>query len=210
MRKFHSVGLCGGGMCEHSDCRDWGVWGAQLFTGLGRCNVCISNLLVVADFGVVPIFPRGIGNVHRLVALSFVPAKITVPLYHTPHFLLSKTTLHPALHKGRIPIREAIFNDGTMCPINVCGSLGIWMSQMCVDRIVVLLGKSLLSGLAAMRLLSTSTLSMMNIAATPVSAMALFAAMVSTFEYCGIGVPNMVRAVAAIEGRCRASVMLVV
>ncbi len=187
-----------------------GVWEARPLMGLGRGNVCISNSLVVADFGVVPIFLRGISNVHRLVAWSFVPAKITVPLYHTSHFLLSKTTLHPALHKGRIPIREAIFNDGTMCPVNVCGSPGIWMSQTWVDRIVVPSGKFILSGLVAMRLLLTSALSMMNIAVAPVSAMALFAAMVSAFKYCGIGVPNMVRAVAAIEGRRRASVVWVV
>ena len=84
------------------------------------------------------------------------------------------------------------------------------MSQTCVNRIVVPPGKFILSGLVAIRLLSTSVLSMMNIAVTPVSAMALFAAMVSAFEYCGIGVPNMVCTVAAIEGRCRASVVLVV
>ncbi len=77
-----------------------GDWGAQSLTGLGRGNVCISNSLLVADSWVVPIFPRGIGNVHRLVAWSFVPAKITVPLYHTSYFLLSNTNLHPALHKG--------------------------------------------------------------------------------------------------------------
>jgi hypothetical protein len=137
--------------------------------GLGRGNVCISTTLLVADSWVVPIFPRGIGNVHRSVAWSFVPAKITVPLYHTSHFLLSNTTLHPALHKGQIPIREAIFNDGTMCPVNVCGSPGIWMSHTWVDRIVVPSGKFILSGLVAMRLLSTSALSMMNIAVAPVS-----------------------------------------
>ncbi len=165
---------------------------------------------MVADSGVVPIFPSGIGNVHRSVAWSFVPAKITVPLYHTSHFSLSKTTLHPALHKGQIPIREAIFNDGMMCPVNICGSPGIWMSQTWVDHIVVPSGKFILSGLVAIHLLSTSALSMMNIAATPVSAMALFAAMVSVFKYCGIGVPNMVCAVAAIEGHCRASVVWVV
>ncbi len=184
-----------------------GDWEARPFTGLGRGNVCISNSLVVADSGVVPIFPRGIGNVHRLVAWSFVPDKITVPLYHISHFLLSNTTLHPALHNGRIPIREATFNDGTMCPVNVCGGPGIWMLQTWVNRIVVQSGKFILSGLVAIRLLSTSALSMMNIAVAPVSAIALFAAMVSTFKYCGIGVPNMVRAVAAIEGRRCVSVV---
>ena len=84
------------------------------------------------------------------------------------------------------------------------------MSQMCVDHIVVPSGKFILSGLVAIRLLSTSALSMMNIAVAPVSAMALFAAMVSAFKYYGMGVPNMLRAVAAIDGRPCASVLLVV
>ena len=174
-------------------------WGARLLMGLGRDNVCLSTL--VADVWVVPIFPCGIGNVQRSVARSFSPAKITAPLYHTSHFLLSNTTLHPALHKGRIPIRDAIFNDGTMCPVSVCGSPGIWMSHTCVDHIVEPSGKFIFSGLVAVRLLSTVALSMMNIAVAPVSAMALLAAMVSAFKYCGIGLPNMDRAVAAIEGR---------
>jgi hypothetical protein len=210
MRKIYGVGSCGHRMCEHSNCRDWGGLGAQPFTGLDRGNVCISTSLVVADSWVVPIFPRGIGFLHRLVAWSFVPAKITVLLYHTLHFLLSNMTLHPALHKGQIPIREAIFNDDTMCPINICGRPGIWMSQMWVDSIVVPSGKFILSGFVAIRLLLTSALSMMNIDAAPVSAMALFAAMVSAFKYCGIGGPNMVRAVAAIKGCRRVSVVWVV
>ncbi len=84
------------------------------------------------------------------------------------------------------------------------------MSHTCVDRIVVPSGKYILSGLVAIRLLSTSALSMVNIVVAPLSAMALFAAMVSAFRYCGIGVPNMVRAVAAIKGRLRVSVVLVV
>ncbi len=81
------------------------------------------------------------------------------------------------------------------------------MSQTWVDRIVVPSGKFILSGLVAIRLLLTSALSMMNIAVTPVSAMALSAAMVSAFKYCGIGVPNMVRADAAIKGRRRVSIV---
>ncbi len=46
-------------------------------------------------------------------------------------------------------------------------------------------------------------------AVAPVSAMALLAAMVSAFKYCGNGLPNMVRAVAAIEGCRRVSVVWV-
>ncbi len=83
------------------------------------------------------------------------------------------------------------------------------MSHTWVDHIVVPSGKFILSGLVAMRLLSTSALSMMNIAVAPVSAMALLAAMVSAFKYCVIGLPNMVRAVAAIEGQRHAFVVWV-
>ena len=67
---------------------------------------------------------------------------------------------------------EAIFNDGRMCPVNICGSPGILMSQTCVDHIVEPLGKFILSCLVAIPLLSTSELSMMNIAIAPVSALA--------------------------------------
>ena len=66
----------------------------------------------------------------------------------------------------------------------------------------------MLSGLVVICLLSTSTLSMMNIGVARVSAMALFAAMVSAFKYCGMGIPNMVQAVAAIYGRPHAAVLL--
>jgi hypothetical protein len=102
---------------------------------------------VGADAGVVSIPPRGIGNVHRLVAGSFVPAKITLPLYQTSHLLLSNMTLHPALHKSCIPMRDAIFNDGTMWPVNNFGSPGILMLHTCVDHILVPSGKFILSGL---------------------------------------------------------------
>ncbi len=83
------------------------------------------------------------------------------------------------------------------------------MSHTWVDHIVVPSGKFIFSGLIAMRLLSTFALSMMNIAVAPVSAMALLAAMVSAFKYCSIGLPNMDRAVAAIEGRRGAFVVWV-
>ena len=82
------------------------------------------------------------------------------------------------------------------------------MLQMCVDHIVVPSGKFILSGLVAIRLLSTFVLSMMNIAVSPVSTMALFVAMVSAFKYCSMGVSNMVQAVAAIDGHSRTTVFL--
>jgi hypothetical protein len=56
----------------------------------------------------------GISSIRRSVVGSLYPRKITLPLKITSHFLLSKTTLHPALHKGQIPIRDAIVKDGAM------------------------------------------------------------------------------------------------
>ncbi len=79
-------------------------------------------------------------------------------------------------------MREAIFNDGTMWPDNIFGSPGILMSQTCVDHIVAPLGKFILSGFVAISLLFTSALSMMKIVVATVSAMALFAVMVSAFK----------------------------
>ena len=161
-----------------------------------------------ADVRVVPIPPCGIGNVHRLVAGSFAPAKITFPLYQTLHFLLSNTTLHLALHKGRIPMRDTIFNDGTMWPVNSFGSPGILMLHTCVNHIVVPLGKFILSGFVATCLFSTSVLSMMKIVVAPVSAIALFVAIVSAFKYCCMGLPNVAQAVAAIEGCSCTAILL--
>ncbi len=75
------------------------------------------------------------------------------------------------------------------------------MSHTCVDQIVVLLGNLILSGFVATHLLLTCASSMMKMVVAPVSAMASFAAMVSAFKYCGMGLPNIARAAAASDGR---------
>jgi hypothetical protein len=56
----------------------------------------------------------GIGSVHKSVLGSLKPRKITVPLYVTSHFISSNVTMHPALHRGRIPMREAMLSDVTI------------------------------------------------------------------------------------------------
>ena len=86
-------------------------------------------------------------------------------------------------------MRDAVFNDGTMWPVNSFGSPGILMLHTCVDHIVVQLVKFILTCFVATCLLSTSTLSMMKIAVAPVSAIALFAAKVCAFKYCDMGLP---------------------
>ena len=74
-----------------------------------------------------------IGSVHKSVAGSLNPRKITCLLYITSHFDLVNTTEHPALHSTQMPINDAIVNLGTMCPVKIVGRPGIVMSHMCVD-----------------------------------------------------------------------------
>ena len=108
----------------------------------------------------------------------------------TSHFSLSKVTLQPALHKGRIPTRDATANPGTICPRRGCGSPGIMKSHMCVDFTLFPSGKLIVIGCVAMRLLSTSTPSIMKMDVAPVSAMACFESIVIAFNALWEGMPN--------------------
>jgi len=38
-----------------------------------------------------------------------------------------KITLHPALHRTRMPMSEAIDNPGTICPVRIIGRPGMLM-----------------------------------------------------------------------------------
>ena len=96
----------------------------------------------------------------------------------TSHFILSNVTVHPALHKGRIPINDAMARCGTMCPVSIVGRPGIAISHLCVDWTTVPSGRFIFSGVFDNRLLSTSTPSMMKMDVAPVSAMAWSVAMV--------------------------------
>ncbi len=91
---------------------------------------------------------------------------------------LSNITLHPALHKGCIPMRDAIVSDGTICPVSTIGRPRIVMPHTCVDRTFLPSGKFIVRGDKAIRLLSTSAPSMMKMEVAPVSAMAWLVAIV--------------------------------
>ncbi len=175
-----------------------GGCGAQSIPRLGRGNV---GLVTVSDVEEVHILPVGSGSVQKSVDGSLCPVKITLLWKITSHFSLSNTTFHPALHRGRIPMSDATFNDGTICPVSIVGRPGILMSQPCVDTTFLPSGKLMVSGSVAMRLLSTSAPSMMKMEVAPVSAMAWFVVIVIAFKYCGIGLPNNVRAAMAIVRR---------
>ena len=174
-----------------------GGCGERSIQGPGSGDV---SVVTASNVGEVHILPDGSGSVHKSVDGSLCPVKITLLLKITSHSSLSNTTLHPALHRGRIPISDAAFNDGRICPVSIVGRPGILMSQTCVDTSCLPSGKLIGSGFFAMRLLSTSALSMMKMEVAPVLAMAWFVAIVIAFKYCGMGLPNNIRAAMAIVG----------
>ena len=126
----------------------------------------------------------GIGSVHKSVVGSLKTVKIFLPLYFMSHFSLSKVTVHPALQRGQMPMRDAIVNDGTMCPVKTVGRPGMWMSFMCVEYIFLPSGKLIVRGVRVTCLLSTCAPSMMKINVAPVSAMAWLVANVKVLRSC--------------------------
>ncbi len=73
------------------------------------------------------------------------------------------------------------------------------MSHTCVDCTFLPSGKFIVRGDKEICLLSTSVPSMMKIEVEPMSAMAWLVAIVRAFRYCGMGLPNIAQAIAAIE-----------
>ena len=117
--------------------------GARSKQGPGRDRILGPG--VVRTF-----FPMG--NVHKSVDGSLNPLKITFPLKSTSHFLSSNTTLQPALQRGRMPIREATVNEGTMCPNRIVGKPGMVTSQTCDDLTFFPSGRLMVRGVVAIRL----------------------------------------------------------
>ncbi len=122
--------------------------GWMLLALIGRCGAGLEQGpgcgMTVGPGVVHTLFV--IGSIHRLVVGSLNPRKITFLLNITSHLLLSKTTVHPALHKVQIPMRDVIAKDGTMCPVSTVRSPGMLMSQMCVDITLFPSGKFIVRG----------------------------------------------------------------
>jgi hypothetical protein len=89
-----------------------------------------------------------------------------------------------------MPMRDAIVNDGTMCPVYIDGRLGILISHTCVDLIFLPSSKLIVRGDTTIRLLSMVAPSMMKMEVAPVSAIAWLAAIVRALRNCGIGLPK--------------------
>ena len=103
---------------------------------------------------------------------SLIPFKITLLLNLTSHFVSVKITLHPALHRIRIPISEAIDNPGTICPVRIIGRPGMLMSHMCVEWTMSPFGRFMVSGSVAGRMFFMGVPAITKIDVAPVSAMA--------------------------------------
>ncbi len=154
--------------------------------------------------GVVHIPSFVIGRVQRSVLRSLSPLKITHPSYMTSHLTSSNTTLHPTLLRGRIPISEAVFRSGMMCPVSVTGNPGILMSHACADLTFLPSGRLTVRGFVATRLFATSTPSITKMDVAPVSAMAWFGAMViALMQFCrGLPYKGLATGVTGVGGWC--------
>ncbi len=86
-----------------------------------------------------------------------------------------------------MPMSEGIVNDGTICPVSVVGSPGMFIPHTCVDWIFLPSGKLIVRGDTAMRLLSMAAPSMMNMDIAPVSAIAWSFAIVRALITFGLG-----------------------
>ncbi len=142
-----------------------------------------------------------ISSIHKLVAGSLNPCKITCLLYIMSHFDLVNSTEHPALHSRRMPINDAIVNLRTMCPVKIVGRSGIVMLHMCVNFTLLPLGKLIVNGCDDDRKMLTGVPSMINMEVAPVSAIAWFVLIANALRYCWLGEPNICCAVAAKDGQ---------
>ncbi len=79
----------------------------------------------------MPGVPNGRG--HILVAGSFQPVKITLPLYQTLHVCLSNVMSQPALVNTCMPKGDGMERSGMMWPVNKQGRPLMMILHMCVD-----------------------------------------------------------------------------
>ena len=110
-------------------------------------------------------------------------------------------TVHPALQRGQMPMRDAMVNYRTMCPVKMVGRPGMFISHTCVECTFLPSGKLIVRGVRVTHLLLTGAPSMMNIDIGPVSTMAWLVTNVKALRYCGIKAPYSARAVIGRDGR---------
>jgi hypothetical protein len=97
-----------------------------------------------------------------------------------------------------MPMRDAIVDDGMMCPVNIIGKPRILISHTCVDWTFLLSGKLIVRGDTTIHLLSMAAPSMMKMEVAPMSAIAWLAAIVRELRNCSIVLLQSALTVAAI------------
>jgi hypothetical protein len=70
------------------------------------------------------------GSIHRSVAGSLAPRKITFPRYLTIHSVVVKVTSQPTSVRTRMPKRDAIDKSEMMWPVSIVRRPSIAMSHM--------------------------------------------------------------------------------
>ncbi len=138
--------------------------------GVARCAVgAYCNFYCGVVF---VILLRVSGRVYKSVVGSLYPRKIMLFLYTNSHFSSMKVTLHPALHRILMPIRDAVVIPGTIWPANIVGRPGMVMSQMWVETTLLPLGKVMVIGWSARHKFLMGVPFIMKIEVAHVSAMA--------------------------------------
>ena len=160
--------------------------GARSLLGPG-CDAVDAALDAIAAGPRVVFCPldENIRRVHRLLLGSFVHLRIVFPLKLTEPLLSSKMTLQPALHGMCILSNDAVFILGTMHPINKWGKPGMKISHVCVDVICLPLGRLMVMGFLAKRMLCTGAPTITKTDVAPVSAILCVGSMHIAFARCG-------------------------
>ncbi len=96
-------------------------------------------------------------NFHNSVDLYWGSVKIILPSYHTTHLHFLNTTIHPALHNGRMPKSNMMAKLGTICPTRGLERPGTTTSHVCIDCTLRPLGRLTVNGCVASLLLATGT-----------------------------------------------------
>ncbi len=136
------------------------------------CAVACKGLCLVGVADRVCVEGNTRGRFHRSVEGSFLPCKITLPLYRMMHLCLSKVTSRPAFVRTCIPNNDAMERLGMICPISVIGRPFIFMSYICVDMTCRQSASDTHSGVVVGCLLATGAPSITKIWVVPESAMA--------------------------------------
>jgi hypothetical protein len=82
-----------------------------------------------------------------------------------------------------MPIKDAINNLGTMCPVKTMGRPGIVMLQRCANLTWLLSSKFIVNCIVAGQMFLTGVPSIMDMDVAPVSAIACDVAIVITLRY---------------------------